>query len=85
MWKVTQLFELLTIDQSVNCLEYKLFCFQINLADTFCRDAHTRVKRNILDVEDGPFINNDDNYKKVAKQVFKSGGYFAEHPLARNY
>jgi hypothetical protein len=55
------------------------------LAVTFCHDAHIRVKRNILDVDDGPIINNDDNYKKVAKQVFKSCGYFAEHPLARNY
>jgi hypothetical protein len=43
------------------------------------------VKRNILDVDDGPFINNDFNYKKVARQVFKSHGYFAEHPLSRNY
>jgi hypothetical protein len=43
------------------------------------------VKRNILDVDNGPIINNDLNYKKVAKQVFKSRGYFAEHPLARNY
>jgi hypothetical protein len=43
------------------------------------------VKKNILDVENGPVLNNDNNYKEVAKQVFKSRGYFAKHPLARNY
>jgi hypothetical protein len=62
-----------------------MFYFQVNLAVTFCIDAHIRVKKNILDIENGPFINNDSNYKQVAKQVFKSRGYFAEHPLARNY
>jgi hypothetical protein len=55
------------------------------LALTFCHDAHIRVKKNILDVDDGPVVNNDHNYKKVAEQVFKNHGYFAEHPLARSY
>jgi hypothetical protein len=62
-----------------------MFHFQIILAVTFCHDAYTRVKKNILDVGDGSLVNNDSNYKKVAKQVFKSCGYFAKHPLARNY
>lgn len=83
MWQVIE-FLSPTFGRSANHLQY-MFCFQINLAITFCQDAHSRVKRNILAVDNGPIINNDLNYKKVAKQVFKSRGYFAEHPLARNY
>jgi hypothetical protein len=56
-----------------------MFYFQINLALTFCNDAHIRVKKNILDIESGPVLNNDDNYMEVAKQVFKSRGYFANY------
>lgn len=67
------------------CIGLQNSAEEINLAHTFCNDAHSRVKRNILDVENGPVINNDNNYKEVAKQVFKSRGYFAKHPLARNY
>lgn len=83
MWRVTE-FLIPAFGTSANYLQY-MFCFQINLAVTFCQDAHSRVKRNILAVDNGPIINNDLNYKKVAKQVFKSRGYFTEHPLARNY
>lgn len=58
---------------------------EINIAVTFCHDAHLRIRNNITAIERGSVINNDSNYKNIAKQVFKSHGYFAAHPLTRNY
>ncbi|XP_069694617.1 complex I assembly factor ACAD9, mitochondrial-like isoform X2 [Periplaneta americana] len=58
---------------------------EINMAVTFCHDAHLRVRNNITAIERGPVTNNDNNYKSIAKQVFNNRGYFAAHPLSRNY
>lgn len=58
---------------------------EILTAATFCLDAHKRVKENVRAIEIGPILNNENNYKKIANKIFESHGYFAEHPLTKNY
>lgn len=58
---------------------------EVTLAITICCEAHARVKKNILELEQMSVTTMDDNYMKIAKQVFKSRGYFPQHPLTRNF
>ncbi|XP_071440547.1 complex I assembly factor ACAD9, mitochondrial-like [Hetaerina americana] len=58
---------------------------EILMAVTFCSDALKRVKANITEMINGPYYSSDSNYKKIASKIFESHGYFAEHPLKRNF
>ncbi|PSN49598.1 Acyl-CoA dehydrogenase family member 9 [Blattella germanica] len=55
------------------------------IAATFCQEAHGRVKKNILEIEQATLNNTDESYKKLAEQICKRHGYFPVHPLTRNY
>lgn len=65
------------------CIGVKNADHEIQLALTFCQDASLRVKRLVKELEDGPFINNDSTYTKIADVVIENKGYAAEHPLTR--
>ncbi|XP_063243899.1 complex I assembly factor ACAD9, mitochondrial-like isoform X2 [Bacillus rossius redtenbacheri] len=58
---------------------------QIMMAAVFCSEAYKRVKSTIKALEDSPILTHDTNYKQLAEKVFKRHGYFAQHPLAKNF
>lgn len=55
------------------------------LANVFCIKAANRVRNKIRLIVDGSLANGDETDRTIAKQVFNCGGYFAEHPLNRNF
>ncbi|XP_045608388.1 complex I assembly factor ACAD9, mitochondrial [Procambarus clarkii] len=56
---------------------------EVQLALTFCDEASARVKKMVKDIEDGPRLNNDNIYIKIADTMIENKGYAAEHPLTR--
>lgn len=67
------------------CIGLQHADYEMLTASAFCLDASERVKSIVLDIQKGEFLTNDKNYKKLAKQLFKSKGYFSEHPITRNF
>lgn len=67
------------------CIGLRHADYEMLAASTFTFDAHLEVKRLAQEVRDGPYLTNDVNHQKVAAQLLRSGGYFAEHPLLRNF
>ncbi|XP_046403316.1 complex I assembly factor ACAD9, mitochondrial-like isoform X2 [Ischnura elegans] len=67
------------------CIGLRNADYEIILATTICQDASRRVKDTILEIERGDYYSSDYNYKKIAEKIFESHGYFAEHPLTRNF
>ncbi|XP_063602339.1 complex I assembly factor ACAD9, mitochondrial-like [Penaeus indicus] len=56
---------------------------EVQLAMTFCEEASARIKTYVKEIEDGPFLNNDSVYSKIADTIIQNKGYAAEHPLTR--
>lgn len=54
-------------------------------ASSFTFDMHQTVKQLALEIRDGPYVSNDMNRQKITSHLFKTGGYFAVHPLQRNW
>lgn len=68
------------------------YCIGLRLADhellaalAICFDGKERVKILANEIMRGPYLTNDNNLAKMSKQIFKSKGYFVEHPLTYNY
>lgn len=67
------------------CIGLKLSDYELLLALTICAESEAKVKTLAYEIFDGPYVNNDHNINRLTKQVFKSGGYFSEHPLTFNF
>lgn len=55
------------------------------LARTFVYEAGKRIDDNIKDLKNGKLANGDENYLQIAQGMVKNNGYFAEHPLTKNW
>lgn len=67
------------------CIGLKLSDYEMLTALTICAEGEAKVKTLAYEIFEGPYVNNDNNVNRLTKQVFKSGGYFAEHPLKFNF
>lgn len=67
------------------CIGLQHADFEMVAANAFALDTMQRVKQLAVEMRDGPYMNSDMNRQRLAGQVFKSGGYFAVHPLQRNF
>uniref|UniRef100_A0A1Y1M8F1 Acyl-CoA dehydrogenase/oxidase C-terminal domain-containing protein n=1 Tax=Photinus pyralis TaxID=7054 RepID=A0A1Y1M8F1_PHOPY len=67
------------------CIGLRNAHFEMMLAGSYCAKAMQEVKVKLAQICDGPFATNDENYRTIAKSVFKDGKYPFEHPLARNF
>ncbi|XP_055882108.1 complex I assembly factor ACAD9, mitochondrial-like isoform X2 [Biomphalaria glabrata] len=69
------------------CIGLKNSDHEVLLTRSFCYEADQRIKRNIyeLTLPGESKIEIDDINRLIADIMFKSNGYAAEHPLARNW
>uniref|UniRef100_A0A1Q3FDR2 Putative very-long-chain acyl-coa dehydrogenase n=1 Tax=Culex tarsalis TaxID=7177 RepID=A0A1Q3FDR2_CULTA len=67
------------------CIGLKHADQEIQLANTFCREASEHVRRLAKDLEQGQFLTNDANYDGMARYLFRQKGYCFEHPIAKNF
>lgn len=58
---------------------------EIVMAEVFTKEAITRIKANVIEIQMGDYATNDLKYKRIADSVFKKMGYCAAHPLTQNY
>ncbi|XP_037824954.1 complex I assembly factor ACAD9, mitochondrial [Lucilia sericata] len=68
------------------------YCIGLQLADhemltamTICCDGRDKVKTLAQEIFNGQFVNNDNNLQRLSRQIVKSKGYFATHPLTYNF
>lgn len=67
------------------CIGLQHSDYEMLISSAFCFDAMKTVKRLVTDINEGPYLTNDINHQKIAKQIFKAKGYFSVHPLKRNF
>lgn len=67
------------------CIGLQHSDFEVIAANSFTFEASQTVKRLAFEIRDGPYLSNDASRQKLAGQLFKMGGYFAVHPLQRNF
>lgn len=58
---------------------------EMMMASTFSYDSMRVVRQCVGTMQEGPYLTNDMHHQKISKQLFKSKGYFAVHPLMRNF
>lgn len=61
------------------------FILQIMLTKAICFEANKRIFENVMDLEKGQVLNNDENIRQICDKIIKANGYAAEHPLTRNW
>lgn len=59
--------------------------YELLMASVICNEGMVCVRDHIKSIVEGPFITNDKNHIKIAKQIYKSHGYFCDHPTKYNY
>lgn len=67
------------------CIGLKHADQEIQLANTYCKEASEQIRRLAKDLEQGQFITNDANYDGMARYLFRQKGYCFEHPIAKNF
>lgn len=67
------------------CIGLQYSDYEMLLATSLSLQNRDIIKNLAKDIETGEFINNDKNHKRLSKQIFKSRGYFSEHPLKYNF
>lgn len=67
------------------CIGLQHSDFEMLMSSAFSYDSMRAIKQRALDMREGPYMTNDMNHQKISKQLFKSKGYFAVHPLTRNF
>lgn len=67
------------------CIGLRLADHELLTASTICTHGNDLVKTLCTEIFNGQYINNDNNLHRLAKQVAKSRGRFAEHPLTYNF
>ncbi|XP_075166926.1 acyl-CoA dehydrogenase family member enigma [Haematobia irritans] len=68
------------------------YCIGLQLADhemltamAICADGRDRVMTLTREIFNGQYVNNDNNLQRLSRQIVKSKGYFATHPLTYNF
>lgn len=67
------------------CIGLPLADHEMLTASTICQQGHEDVLRLATEIFNGSYINNDHNLLRLSKQVARSKGYFAVHPLTFNF
>ncbi|CAH1961684.1 unnamed protein product [Acanthoscelides obtectus] len=55
------------------------------VADTISFNTKQKVQYLVKEIHGGHYATNDENYRQIAKRVFKAKEYALEHPLKRNF
>ncbi|KAI1891005.1 hypothetical protein AGOR_G00159410 [Albula goreensis] len=58
---------------------------EVLLANTFCSDAYFKNNYMMTQLQKNAPENNDDNIKKIAKEVLAQRAYICSHPLERTF
>lgn len=68
------------------------YCIGLQHADhemltamSVCVDGRDKVLTLTKEIFNGSYVNNDNNLQRLSKQLVKSKGYFAMHPLTYNF
>lgn len=67
------------------CIGLPLADHELLTATAICSEGRDRVRTLCTEIYGGHFVNNDNNLVRLSKQVAKSKGYFAVHPLTFNF
>ncbi|TMW54527.1 hypothetical protein DOY81_000321 [Sarcophaga bullata] len=67
------------------CIGLQLADYELLTAMTICSDGRDKVKTLAQEIFNGQFVNNDNNLQRLSRQIIKSKGYFATHPLTYNF
>ncbi|CAD7013371.1 unnamed protein product [Ceratitis capitata] len=67
------------------CIGLQLADYELVLASAVCTHGRDKVQKLCNELFNGQYVNNDSNLERVAKQVFKSKGYFPVHPTTYNF
>ncbi|EDW10366.1 complex I assembly factor ACAD9, mitochondrial [Drosophila mojavensis] len=67
------------------CIGLPLADHELLTATAICSQGRDDVMRLAMEIFNGNYINNDNNLLRLSKQVAKSKGYFAVHPLTFNF
>lgn len=67
------------------CIGLKNADHEIMLTKAICFEANKRIFENVMDLEKGQVLNNDENIRQICDKIIKANGYAAEHPLTRNW
>ncbi|KAH8413856.1 hypothetical protein KR222_010142 [Zaprionus bogoriensis] len=67
------------------CIGLPLADHELLTATAICSQGRDDVARLSKEIVDGNYVNNDNNLLRLSKQVAKSRGYFAVHPLTFNF
>lgn len=67
------------------CIGLKHSDYEMLIASAFCLNSSEKVKLICQEIDKGEFLTNDNNHRKIAKQLLKSKQYFSEHPITRNF
>lgn len=59
--------------------------YELNLANAVVIRTHDFVKSKISEIAQGEFGTLDSAYMTIGNKVFEKGGYFAAHPLTKNF
>ncbi|EDW90904.1 complex I assembly factor ACAD9, mitochondrial [Drosophila yakuba] len=67
------------------CIGLPLADHELLTATAICSEGRDRVRTLCTEIYGGHFVNNDNTLVRLSKQVAKSKGYFAVHPLTFNF
>ncbi|KAH8290756.1 hypothetical protein KR054_005636 [Drosophila jambulina] len=67
------------------CIGLPLADHELLTATAICSQGKDRVHTLCTEIFGGNFVNNDNNLVRLSKQLAKSKGYFAVHPLTFNF
>jgi acyl-CoA dehydrogenase family member 9 len=59
--------------------------YELNLANAIVINTHNFVKSKVNEICVGEFGTLDNAYMTIGNKVFEKGGYFAAHPLTKNF
>lgn len=59
--------------------------YELNLASAIASNTQMLVKTKINEIANGEFSSLDAAYLTIGNKVFEKGGYFAVHPLTKNF
>lgn len=67
------------------CIGLRYADFEMHTATSICSHATERIIHLAEEIQHNQFFSHDVAHEKIGKQLFKSKGYFLEHPLTRNF
>lgn len=67
------------------CIGLQHSDIELIMAATYSFDAMKLIKSQVTEIHQGSSYVNDLQYQRIAEHLFKFKGYFAPHPLTRNF